>query len=85
MTDRSASRKVIRRPEGLLLCDVILDIQERLNRSINRIYGITISDDLGAESLSRSLLQTDHDSFVEGLDLICHASRDEFDAHSECL
>jgi hypothetical protein len=85
MTDRSASRKVIRLREGLFLCDVVPDIQEHLNRSFDRIYRTTISDDHGAESLSCSLLQTAHSSFVEGLDLICHASGDELEGHFECL
>jgi hypothetical protein len=37
---------MIPRPEGLPLCDVVLDIQEYLSRSFDRTCHITIFDDL---------------------------------------
>jgi hypothetical protein len=75
MTNHIGSAKVIPRPDGLLLCDVVPYIQEHLNRSFDRTHRIAISDDLIVESLSPALLETSHESSVEGLDLSCHASR----------
>jgi hypothetical protein len=56
VTSRVGSAKATPRLEGLLLCDIVPDIQEHLGRSFDRTYHLTISDALITESLSRGTL-----------------------------
>jgi hypothetical protein len=74
VTNRVRSGKVIARPASL----VDAGIEEHLNEPFDRTCRITISDDIVAESLPRSLPETAHDSSVEGLDLSCHCRPHEF-------
>jgi hypothetical protein len=69
--------KVILRPDGPILCDVVPNIQVHLNRAFDRTRRIIILDDLAAESLPRMLLRTVHDWSDEGFGPVvpCQSAR----------
>jgi hypothetical protein len=69
VTNLNGFAKLIQLPEILLLYDIVPHTQKYLNRSFDRAYHITISDDLIAESLPRALLQAPYDSSGERLDV----------------